>query len=91
MKVISPVGELTESYVSGDRRRESLDGCRVGILQLKGAVPGFVDRLVERLEHDFAIQSVYRHVKVVDMAASADDVLDDLAARSDVVIGAYGH
>jgi hypothetical protein len=91
VRIISPLGELDQELLPTISLAGRLKGATVGVIQLRGAAEPFVDRIVERLSTEFEPSEVIRYMKDVDMAPSPTEVLDDLAARADLVLSAYGH
>jgi hypothetical protein len=91
VKVVSPVGQLGQERAELTPRRRSLDGATLGVIQLRGSAPEFIDRIIERLSTDFELAELIRHVKDVDTAPSPPDVLAMMAGRADVVVSSYGH
>jgi hypothetical protein len=91
VQIVSPVGALEQERLPAVGGFTTLDGLTLGVIQLNGAAPEFVDRIVERLTSDFKLTGIIRHMKDVDMAPSPPEVLADMQTRADLVISAYGH
>jgi hypothetical protein len=92
MKVLSPTGRLHHAQTECAPRLATLDGARLHTIELnfKNA-PGFVERLVEKLQQDYRLGSVDRHPKIKFTEGFPPEGLKDIAASADVVISAFGH
>lgn len=92
MRVLSPTGRLHHSQTACAPKLATLDGARVHTIELnfKNA-PGFVERLIERLQEDYALSEVVRHPKIKFTEGFPPEELTKIASSADVVISAFGH
>ncbi len=92
MQVLRPTGRLRNPQSDCAPRPKSLDGLEIHTIALNFKnVPPFLDRILERIQQDFAVGRVEQHPKIKFTEGFPEDGLADIAERADVVISAFGH
>lgn len=91
MQVLNPTGQANVPEVAMAPRLDSLEGKVVGLLDnTKANADVFLSRVEELLREKFRVAEIIRWRKPTASRAMPDRVLEQLTARCDLVINAFG-
>lgn len=89
--VLDPVVEPTPNQVSMAPRKGSIQGKKIGFIDnTKPNVKQFLDMLEQELRENYGVTDIMRRRKANASVIAASDILDELAANTDLVVAAVG-
>jgi hypothetical protein len=91
LQVLDPAGEPLATPAAMAPRLKSLKGLRIGLLENSKPNAGkFLDMLEALLDREYGFAAVVRHRKPSASRVAPDEILADLAARTDAVLVGMG-
>jgi hypothetical protein len=89
--VLDPVVEPTPNQVAMAPRPGSLLGKKIGFIDnTKPNVRQFLDMLEQELKDNYGVTEIVRRRKANASVIAAPEILDELAANTDLVVAAVG-